>query len=291
MLLMHTHTPIEKLLFHKLNQSTHATQLDLRYLTDETIFKRHLDLYPTKTLIYTSLDFSLYDYLPSFHEELERFKWIITSAKEKGVRQIIFLTYPGVYFNSANLFLQHRAFMQQEIINSGLRYNFLAIQAMADMESQCHSLHSLCYVADEHRYIIPGSKKKMIYAVEVHNVAEVIKRLSVKCTNKTYELFDTIQTLPEFLKLYSEHTTVMKLPYAVFKLVSFVRNWHSPAMAELLLEPVNTMHKTFAERDLGLALHPEHVTLLAMRMENAAFETRPAANLIPSLEQTPQWFI
>lgn len=251
---MHTATPIENTIYRQLAMSSgDVSQLDLRYLDDEKIFTHHLSMYPTKTILYTFFDYDRIDYLLSVQKKKEQMEWILRYAADAGVENIIYVTYPGAFYDSVNIYLQHEGIIQQRIAASTLNYNFLGVHALCDFERQQHSLHKLYFLDREEKYLVPHSFR-MVYALYLDDFMRVVNRLSDECTNKTYEAFSAVYPLTDFLELYGDIHTIRKWPNAAFHMYSYLIAKRTPCVVDLSWRPVHKMHRKKLEKDLGVNL-------------------------------------
>lgn len=257
MLYIHSHSNIENEVYRQLKTKLHeVSQLNVHHLHDKQFIERHQFIHPSEKLFYSFLDYSAYDYLPSFQKEVESVDMILEFAEEHNFKHLIFLTYPGVYYNSGNLFSQHKAIIQQKVAQSGIPYTFLAVNVLSSFEKQQHSLYSLCYNKDAEKFIIPHHRSKVIYNLEVENLVKLLTQPEFRALNKTYELFDSVYSMDEFLHVFSDHIPVSHYPNVVFGLLSYIRDWHTPSMVELLTKPLVTMQRNLVERDFKLSLQP-----------------------------------
>lgn len=257
MLYLHAHTPIENELYRQLKtKQNHVSQLNIHHLHDKQYLERHHYIHPSDTLMYSFLDYASYDYLPSFQKEVEAVDLILEFAEELGYKHLIFITYPGVYYNSGNLFSQHKAIIQQKVAQSGLGFTFLAINALSCFEKQQHSLYPLCYNSDAEKFIIPFHRSKVIYNLEVENLVRLLSAPNFVAMNKSYEVFDAIYSMNEFLSIFSDHIPVTHYPNFLFSFLSYIRDWHTPSMVELLTKPLVTMQRNLVERDFHISLQP-----------------------------------
>ena len=108
MLYVHSFSAIEQELFQFIKYADkNVTQLSVGQSLDLDNLELQMCVSTTKTLLYSFLDYNKYSYINSFQSEVKNMELLIAFAKKNQFKNIILLSYPGVYVNSDNLFLQH----------------------------------------------------------------------------------------------------------------------------------------------------------------------------------------
>lgn len=254
MLYLHSATPLENHIYRRMTfSSISVTEYDLRYMDDEKLFVQHLRMYPTKTILYTFFDLDQIDYLPSVQKKKNQIEWILRCAAENGVENIIYVTYPGAFHDSANIYLQQEGVIQQRIASSSLHYTFLGIHALCDFEHQWHSLHHLYFLDKTKTYDIPLSTR-WVYALYLDDFISIILKLRKGCTNKSYEVFSVVYTLKEFLEWFGGDYAIRKWPNGLFQGYSFLISKKAPCKVDMAWRPLHKLHRKKIEKDLGINL-------------------------------------
>ncbi|MEN9340150.1 MAG: hypothetical protein RIQ62_1462, partial [Bacteroidota bacterium] len=121
MIFAHSFSRTEQTLFHSLQRSYDLHQLDCTQINGPEDLKAQLRYTKGNTLLYSFQKLDAYSHLDSFSIECERVSWLVEYIIEHDFDHVVILSWPGAYFNSSNLFLQHKGIIEQKFVQSGIR--------------------------------------------------------------------------------------------------------------------------------------------------------------------------
>jgi hypothetical protein len=255
MLYIHSFSSIEQELFQFVKYAKkNVTQLNAIQPFDLDYLERQLYISPSKTLLYSFLDYSKYSYLDSFKSEVKNMELLIAFAKKNQFKNIILLSYPGVYVNSDNLFLQHKAEIENLVAKSEIPFTILSAQSIVSYETKKCSLQTLFYNEAEEQYVIPKKGSQIVYSIAIENLAEIILKVSPTAYNNCYDLMDSVYELKDYLKALSPNTHIDRISALYLNFRSFLGNYLSPTMLDLFLRPPVPMYKNRAEKEFEIEL-------------------------------------
>jgi hypothetical protein len=255
MLYIHSFSSIEQELFQFVKYAKkNVAQLNVSLPFDLDYLERQLYISPSKTLLYSFLDYSKYSYLDSFKSEVKNMELLIAFAKKNQFKNIILLSYPGVYVNSDNLFLQHKAEIENLVAKSEIPFTILSAQSIVSYETKKCSLQTLFYNEAEEQYVIPKKGSQIVYSIAIENLAEIILKVSPTAYNNCYDLMDSVYELKDYLKALSPNTHIDRISALYLNFRSFLGNYLSPTMLDLFLRPPVPMYKNRAEKEFEIEL-------------------------------------
>jgi hypothetical protein len=267
MLYIHSFSAIEQELFQFIkNADKNVSQLNGDQSFDSDYLDRQISVSPTKTLLYSFLDYSKYSYINSFQSEVKNMELLITFAKKNQFKNIILLSYPGVYINSDNLFLQHKAEIENLVAKSKIPFTILSAQSIFSPETMKCSLQTLFYNEAESQYIIPKKNSQIVYSTTIENLAEIILNVSPTAYNNSYDIMDSVYELKDYLKALNPEIHVDRVSPLYLNFRSFFGNYLSPTMLDLFLRPTVPMYKSRAEKEFDIKLN--HLEIIDNRMSN-----------------------
>jgi len=268
MLYIHSYSSIEQELFQFVKcAKKNVTQLNGSLLFDLDYLERQLYISPTKTLLYSFLDYSKYSYLDSFKSEVKNMELLIAFAKKNQFKNIILLSYPGVYVNSDNLFLQHKAEIENLVAKSEIPFTILSAQSIVSNKTKKCSLQTLFYNEAEEQYVIPKKFSQIVYSIAIENLAEIILKVSPTAYNNCYDLMDSVYELKDYLKALSPNTHIDRISPLYLNFRSFLGNYLSPTMLDLFLRPTVPMYKSRAEKEFEIELVYPEINLIDIKNE------------------------
>lgn len=257
MLYIHSGSIIEQSIYDKLNILTNVVQLNSEIFinnSNENVTK-NLTLNQHSTLLYSFQSMNYYQHIDTFQNECKRVEALIENLKESTIDRIILISYPGAYYNSDNLFLQHKGEIEQQFSNAGITCITLKIQAIYDEQNSINSLHELFFDKKDTHYLIPKKSSTRLYSISVSNLVECILS-SIKLNHSTFfDVFDQVTNLENFLIKNSRHIPIVKVypMYLYFK--SLIGQYCSPNMLELFLRSIVPMYNYRTEKELNIDLH------------------------------------
>ena len=261
MLYIHSFSSIEQELFQFVKYAKkNVTQLNGSLPFDLDYLERQLYISPSKTLLYSFLDYSKYSYLDSFKREVKNVELLVAFAKKNQFKNIILLSYPGVYVNSDNLFLQHKAEIENLVAKSEIPFTILSAQSIVSYETKKCTLQTLFYNEAEEQYVIPKKFSQIVYSIAIENLAEIILKVSPTAYNNCYDLMDSVHELKDYLKALSPNTHIERISPLYLNFRSFLGNYLSPTMLDLFLRPAVPMYKSRAEKEFEIELTPQELT-------------------------------
>jgi hypothetical protein len=267
MLYIHSFSAIEQELFQFIkNADKNVTQLSVGQSLDLDNLELQMSVSPTKTLLYSFLDYSKYSYINSFQSEVKNMELLITFAKKNQFKNIILLSYPGVYINSDNLFLQHKAEIENLVAKSQIPFTILSAKSIFSPETMKCSLQTLFYNEAESQYIIPKKNSQIVYSTTIENLAEIILNVSPTAYNNSYDIMDSVYELKDYLKALNPEIHVDRVSPLYLNFRSFFGNYLSPTMLDLFLRPTVSMYKSRAEKEFDIKLN--HLEIIDNRMSN-----------------------
>jgi hypothetical protein len=257
MLYIHSGSAIEQSISEKLNIFTNVEEFNSNLIQSNNVSKDQFNLSKNKhsTLLYSFQDLNYYKHLDTFQLECKRVDELVESLKDSTIDQIILLSYPGAYFNSDNLFIQHKGVIEQKFSNTGKQCVTLKVQAIYDEQNSINSLHVLFFDNNETHYLIPKNSSTRLYSISVSNLVDCILS-SVKLNHSTFfDVFDQVTNLENFLIKNSRHIPIVKVypMYLYFK--SLIGQYCSPNMLELFLRSIVPMYNYRTEKELDIDLH------------------------------------
>jgi hypothetical protein len=259
MIFAHSFSRTEQTLFHSLQKSCDLYQLDCSQISGPDELKEQLRYTEAKTLLYSFQKLDAYSHLDSFRIECERVSWLVDYVIENDFDQLVILSWPGAYFNSSNLFLQHKGMIEQKFVQSGIRCTLLNVQAIGDRLFRQNNFHELFFDKQQNAYIIPQRSNFFVYSITVENLSALIQSAFRKGKNGKYDAFDTIMDLRSFLGQYSSIQKIQRLAPIYLYYKSFLGSYVSPTMLELFLLTVVPMYKFRTEKELGVTLDDETI--------------------------------
>jgi hypothetical protein len=254
MLFVHSFSPIEISLSLKLMASTPLTQLDGRTIRNAAQLERLANFSQHKTLLYSFQQLNFYQHLPSFQQEVTMISLLCDFAVTHQIEQIILLTHPGAYFNSNNLFLQHKGIIEQLVTRTGIPSLILSVQGIENRQARQHNLHHLFYHATSNTYHIPRRQGSIIYSIQLNTLAAIIEIGIRKQIAGKYDVFDTISTLSKFMQLSSGDKSIYQFHPLYLYYLSFRGKYVSTSMLELFLVNPNPMYAFRTEKEFGMQL-------------------------------------
>lgn len=255
MLYINSFSPIEQELFQNVIVSKiNGTQLNANHILDKDYLNRQYFIQPHDTICYSFLDFSKYSYLDSFTHEIKNMNLLIDFAKENQFKNFILLSYPGVYVNSDNLFLQHKAMLEEIVANSGINFTILSVQNILSSYKKINSLETLFYHKDEEKYILPKKFSQIVYSISSENLAEIILKISPTAYNNSYDVMDSVFELKELINIFNPHISVERISPLYLNFRSIIGNYISPTMLDLFLRPTVPMYKSRAGKEFEIDL-------------------------------------
>jgi hypothetical protein len=254
MLFVHSFTPVEISLAKRLITVKTLTQLDARTIRNAQQLERLANFTRHKVLLYSFQQYDFYQHLPSFQQEVSRVSLLCNYAVTHQIEKIILLTYPGAYFNSNNLFLQHKGIIEQLITHTGIQSLLLSVQGIENRQALQHNLHHLFYQANANAYYIPRRQGSIIYSIQLPTLAAIIVTgLSRQITGK-YDVFDTISTFNKFIQEFAGDKSICQFPPLYLYYLSFRGKYMSTSMLELFLVNPNPMYAFRTEKEFGMHL-------------------------------------
>ena len=267
MLYIHSFSAIEQELFQFIKYADkNVTQLSVGQSLDLDNLELQMSVSPTKTLLYSFLDYSKYSYINSFQSEVKNMELLITFAKKNQFKNIILLSYPGVYINSDNLFLQHKAEIENLVAKSEIPFTILSAQSIFSPETMKCSLQTLFYNEAASQYIIPKKNSQIVYSTSIENLAEIILNVSPTAYYNSYDIMDSVYELKDYLKALNPEIHVDRVSPLYLNFRSFFGNYLSPTMLDLFLRPTVPMYKSRAEKEFDIKLN--HLEIIDNRMSN-----------------------
>lgn len=256
MIYVHTFTAIEQQLCKLLSAESALTQLDIRHL-NEAQMQRLQSFEQHQTLIYSFQDLASYKHLDTFQREVEMVKLLVAFAKQMTCERLILISYPGAYSSSDNMFLQHKGLIEQLFVGSGIPCTILRVQGICSAPLQLNNFHGLFFDTNAQRYVIPSGSGNVIYSVNLKNLATIISKLVCEIKPETFDVFDKICSMKNFLHYHSPHTHVQQRPLLYLYVQSYFDRYIAPTMIELLMRPAVPMYNFRTEKTFGISLHAE----------------------------------
>lgn len=283
MLYVNSFSPIEQKLAEKLSLSEAIVQADARLIATNRSLYDMGNFADEKVLLYSFQQLEFYRHIDSFEAENAAVDHLVDFIVENKFEKIVFLSYPGAYFNSNNLFLQFKGYIEQKFISSGIPCTVLTIQAIVDTTSQLNNLHGLFYDTHEHKYIIPQKSSCIVYSVKLTHLVNIISQSVNRNVAGKFDVFDTIYDLKTFLQVYSNVGKVQRIAplYLYFK--SYLGTYASPTMLELFLMSIVPMFKFRTEKEFNLLLHQDNHGLFVTYNRQSASLISPYNHLLKSL--------
>ncbi len=257
MVYVHSFSPIEQKLAQSLSAIEQLTEFNCHNIhTPESL--EHLPAGDThKTLLYSFQQFEYYRHLETFQHECHIVDLLANYVMAQGYTHIILITYPGAYFNSTNLFLQHKGYIEQKFMHTGIPCTMLNVQAIHEASSNINNLHNLFYDTAEGKYVIPQKSRCIVYSIRLTRLQEIILKSSREHFHGKYDVFDTIYELKTFLMNHSAVERIHRSAplYLYFK--SYLGTYASPTMMELFLMTIVPLYKFRTEKKFGISLDQE----------------------------------
>ena len=274
MLYVHSHSPIERKIAQQLAHIEAITEIDIFNLSVLGQYEPTFETASDSILLYSFQRLSHFKYIHSFINECNAVDELIEMAKTKGIQKIILLTYPGAYFNSSNLFLQHRGIIEQKFHSSGIACLMLNVQAILDEMSGESSYHQLFFDESEGQYIIPKKSNQLVYSIDLSILIDVIESGIFLDISGKYDVFNQVHSLSSFLQLNAKTVTRMAPLYLYFK--SYIGHYLTPTMMELFLLPVIPMYAFRTEKHFELNLFDALQSDEVRVQENVFYEIKLA---------------
>jgi len=271
MLFVHSFTPTEQQLNRRLSAFETTTQWDARLNRNRSEFIRLGSFRKQKVLLYSFQQMEYYQQLDSFKRETNFTALLAEFVCLHEFEHLIILSYPGSYYNSQNMFLQHKGIIEQQFIDTGIPLTILNIQGIGDRLSRINNLHALFYQAGDNSYMIPQRKTASIYSVDLNNLMHAILSVIEKKVTGKFDLFDTVSDLSTFLMAYSGVASVQRIQPLYLYVKSFLGHYASATMLELFLQTMTPMFKFRTEKELGIQLEEYNLTELCARIPDRDF--------------------
>lgn len=274
MLYVHSQSSIEHKIARQLAHIDSITEFDIFNLKQLDPVELSESQTTDRILLYSFQRLEYFKHIHSFLNECKAVDELIEWAKTKGIQKLILITYPGAYFNSSNLFLQHRGIIEQKFHTSGIDCLMLNVQAIFDEVSGESSYHHLFYDETELQYIIPKKSNQLVYSIDLSKLIDVIESgIFLDITGK-YDVFNQVNTLKSFLQLNAKTVLRMAPLYLYFK--SYIGQYLTPAMMELFLLPVIPMYAFRTEKHFDIQLYDALQPADAKVHENVFYEIKLA---------------
>jgi hypothetical protein len=256
MLYIHSFSAIEQEIFQHIKcANKNVAQINITHPFDLDYLERQLYISPSKTLLYSFLDYSKYTYLNSFQSEVKNMELLIAFAKKNQFKNIILLSYPGVYVNSDNLFLQHKAVIENLVAKSEISYTILSAQSILSNQTKKCSLQTLFYNAAEEQYVLPKKNSQIVYSIAIEKLVEIILKVSPTAYNNSYDLMDSVHDLKSYLHFLTPKIHIESISPLYLNFRIFLGKYLSPTMLDLFLRPPVPMYKTRAEKEFDIKLN------------------------------------
>ncbi len=257
MLYIHSGSEIEQILVEKLNMSIDVTEYNsAKFLNpSKTNEQFNLALNQHTTLLYSFQQLNYYKHIETFQHECKRVDALISSINDSSIEKVILISYPGAYYNSDNLFLQHKGEIEQKFSNVGITCIILKVQAIYDEMNSINSLHDLFYDLNDSYYLIPKKTTSRLYSISTSNLVQCIQK-SLRLDHSTiFDVFDQVTNLENFLKSSSKVIPIVQA-YPIFLFFkSIIGKYCSPNMLELFLRSIVPMYNYRTEKELNINLH------------------------------------
>jgi hypothetical protein len=179
---------------------------------------------------------------------------LIAFAKKNQFKNIILLSYPGVYVNSDNLFLQHKAVIENLVAKSEISYTILSAQSILSNHTKKCSLQTLFYNAAEEQYVLPKKNSQIVYSIAIEKLVEIILKVSPTAYNNSYDLMDSVHDLKSYLHFLTPKIHIESISPLYLNFRIFLGKYFSPTMLDLFLRPPVPMYKTRAEKEFEIEL-------------------------------------
>ncbi|HNF72712.1 MAG TPA: hypothetical protein PLP34_09870, partial [Chitinophagaceae bacterium] len=254
MLFAHSFSATEEFLFKNLTKYTPVVQLDLTQIPDKAGLTDQLRYSNDSLLLYSFQKLEHYTHIDSFRRECEIADYLVEHVIEKEYRKIILLTYPGSYFNSSNLFLQHKGIIEQKFVNTGIPCTLLNIQAIGDAVFHVNNLHELFYDRYHHQYLIPQRSNFFVYSIQLRTLVKLLLKAMNGHYAGRYDVFDTISDLRDYLLRYSKVPKVQRMAPVYLYFKSLLGQYPSLTMLELFLQGTVPMYKFRTEKEFDVPL-------------------------------------
>ncbi len=257
MLYAHSNSTIESKISQQLGKRQEIYEIDIRKV--KTLEDLDLIVIPDqqKVLLYSFQQLSYYKHLPTFLEECKAVDLLIQYAKLKDIEHVVLITYPGAYFNSGNLFLQHKGIIEQKFVSSEIPCTLLNMQIIVDKESNLSNIHQLFYDKDSAHYLIPKKQNQVVYSIDLFKLVQVIES-AILCKNEgKFDVFTKISSLQSLLASSNIAIERISPTYLYFK--SFLGTYMTSTMLEVFLLPLVSMQIFRTEKQFGIHLFDEQI--------------------------------
>lgn len=260
MLYVHSFSPVELDLFNKLAQDTSVSQISTERLQDIEYVEKALQSNSNETLLYSFQKLEHYSHISSFQQEIAAVKKLLNVVQESNIKQLVLISYPGVYINSDNLFLQHKAMVEQMFLQAGIPCTILNVQGINNPSLQIHNLQNLFYNESENQYLIPKKSSIPIYSITTAALAKIILRSIQYQAISHYDAFDTLSDLAQFIKYNSSDKRIVRLYPVYLQCKSFLGLYPSINILDLFLRPTVPMHNYRTQKELNIDVN--HIEIL-----------------------------
>ncbi|MBK7763845.1 MAG: hypothetical protein IPI46_10815 [Bacteroidetes bacterium] len=260
MLYVHSFSQIEQQLFRKLSFNEPINQIDLLQIQNKEDLIEQCKFINNTTLLYSFQRLGFYTHIDSFKHECDVVDWLMEYVLENHFEKLILLTYPGAYYNSSNLFLQHKGIIEQKFTQSGIHCTLLNVQAIGDKAHHYNNLHELFFEKTEGHYVIPKKSQFYVYSIAINNLVEIISKSVRHKYSGKYDAFDTVIDIKSFLLYYSRVLMVSRVSPVYLYFKSFFGTYPSPTMLELFLLTMVPMYKFRTEKEFHLMLDAVEIT-------------------------------
>lgn len=283
MLYVNSFSPIEQRLFEKLSFSENMVQVDARQITSKRSLYDLGDFMNEKVLLYSFQQLEFYKHLDSFETENTIVDHLVNFIIEHKFQRIVFISYPGAYFNSNNMFIQYKGYIEQKFISSGIPCTVLNVQAIVDPATQINNLHGLFFDQHENKYIIPQKSSCIVYSVKLTHLVNIISQAMNRTIEGKFDVFDTIYELKTFLQIASNVSKVQRIAplYLYFK--SYIGSYAAPTMLELFLMSIVPMFKFRTEKEFNLILSQDNHGLFVTYNKQSASLLSPYNHFLKAL--------
>ena len=279
MIFAHTFTSIEVELAHQVGKTQKVSQIDIREIKEKKQLRRLHNFHSPEILLYSFQMFDKYSFLHSFEDELQAVKILLEYAIEHGIRKIIVMSYPGSYYNSSNLFLQHKGEIEKLFVSSGIPCTILLVQGIMDTKRRRHNFHSLFFRASQGTYVLPKTKNKMMYSISLSSLVSIVFKCITEDHYSKYDVFDRAFDLQSFFKEASVHIPIRFVSPQWLYWECYQGNYISPTMLELFLQPTLPMFNFRTQKEFNV-----HLGLLQLQESVVA----PSQNAFSMQENTIQ---
>lgn len=282
MLYAHSNSTIEAKISQQLGKRQEIFDIDIRKI--KSLEDLDLIIVPDqqKVLLYSFQQLSYYKHLPTFLEECKAVDILIQYAKSKTIQHVVLITYPGAYFNSGNLFLQHKGLIEQKFVSSGIPCTLLNLQIIVDRETNLSNIHQLFYDTDSAHYLIPKKSNQVVYSIDLLKLVQIIESAILNKNEGKFDVFTRISSLQSLLS--SSNITIERISPTYLYFKSFLGTYMTSTMLEVFLLPLVSMQIFRTEKQFGIHLFDEQIDQESNSKEIDIFYERKVAHTHGVLE-------